>query len=207
MPHLDFTVQLSLRTVFSVTVEKIIIGALYLDLPAFNLTVDTLTNALSNCQAAPSGTSSDDVYAELIHVNGALVAELSYELLGGENSGILETWKIHNATDDCYAFFPGLGSIGAVPASPQSRLLTAAAVTTCTTGGSTSTTEGTGTTAVAVALKSLSSGAKAGAVIGGYLSSCTWLVRGENLSQTAFVPELVLTAHFRHQEPSPASQS
>jgi hypothetical protein len=168
MPQLDFSVQLSLRTVFSVTVEDINIGALYLDLPAFNLTVNTLTNAMSNCQTPPAGTPSDEIYAELIHLNGALIAELSYEILDGGKTGIIDTWTIWDALDKCYAFFPGLGSIGAVPASSKSPLLTAPAITTCTTGGTTST---TGTAAIGAALKSLSPGAKAGTVIGEYPSS------------------------------------
>ena len=167
MPQLDFSVQVSLRTVFSVTVEDINIGALYLDLPAFNLTVNTLTNAMSNCQTPPAGTPSDEIYAELIHLNGALVAELSYEILDGGKTGIIDTWTIWDALDKCYAFFPGLGSIGAVPASSKSPLLTAPAITTCTTG----TTSTTGTAAIGAALKSLSPGAKAGVVIGEYPSS------------------------------------
>ena len=179
MPQLDFSVQFSLRTVFSVTVEDINIGALYLDLPAFNLTVNTLKNAMSDCQAPPAGTPSDEIYAELIHLNGTLVAELSYELLDGNKTGVIDNWIIWDALDECYAFFPGLGSIGAVPASSKSPLLTAAAITTCTTGG---TTTNTGTAAVGAALKSLSPGAKAGAVIGEYLSSprrisFSWLCR------------------------------
>jgi hypothetical protein len=75
--QLDFNLKLSLRTVFSVKVENINIGALYLDLPAFNFTVNTLTNAMSDCQTPPAGTSSDQIYAELIHLNGDLIAELS----------------------------------------------------------------------------------------------------------------------------------
>jgi hypothetical protein len=167
MPKLDFSLQFSLRTVFSVTVEDINIGALYLDLPAFNLTVNTLTNAMSNCQTPPAGTPSDQIYAELIHLDGALVAELSYELLDGHETGVIETWTIWDALDKCYAFFPGLGTIGTVPSSSKSPLLTAAAITTCTTGGTGST---TGTAAVGAALKSLSPGAKAGAVIGEFLA-------------------------------------
>ncbi|MCJ1383187.1 hypothetical protein MMC17_006300 [Xylographa soralifera] len=163
MPQLDFSMQLSLRTVFSVTVENINIGALYLDLPAFNLTVNTLTNAMSNCQTPPAGTPSGEIYAELIHLNGALVAELSYEILDGDTTGIIETWTIWDALDKCYAFFPGLGSIGVVPDSSMSPLLTAAPVTTCTTGG---TTNLTGTAVVGAAIQSLSPGAKAGAIIG-----------------------------------------
>jgi hypothetical protein len=163
MPKLDFSLQFSLRTVFSVTVEDINIGALYLDLPAFNLTVNTLSNAMSNCQTPPAGTPSDQIYAELIHLNGALVAELSYEILDGSKTGVIETWTIWDALDKCYAFFPGLGSIGTVPSSSRSSLLTAPAITTCTTGSTTST---TGAAAVGAALKSLSPGAKAGAVIG-----------------------------------------
>jgi hypothetical protein len=165
MPQLDFSMQFSLRTVFSVTVEEINIGALYLDLPTFHLTTNTLTNAMSNCQTPPEGTPSDEIYAELIHFNGELIAQLSYELLDGDKTGIIANWTIWDALDECYAFFPGLGFIGAVPSSSKSPLLTASAITTCSTGGTTST---TGTAAVATALKSLSPGAKAGAVIGKY---------------------------------------
>ena len=150
------------------TVEDIDVGALYLDLPAFNLTVNTLTNAMSNCQTPSASTPSDDIYAELIHLNGALVAELSYEILDGHETGIIDTWTIWDALDKCYAFFPGLGSIGAVPASSKSPLLTAPAIRTCTTGGTTNT---TGTAAIVTGLKSLSPGAKAGAVIGEYPTS------------------------------------
>jgi hypothetical protein len=167
IPQLDFSVQFSLRTVFSVTVENINIGALYLDLPAFNLTVNTLTNALSNCQTPSASTPSDEVYAELIHLNGALVAELSYEVLDGGQTGLIGNWTIHEALDECYAFFPGSGFIGTVPDSSKSPLLTAPAVTTCTTGGNTT---HIGTAAVHTALKSLSPGAKAGAVIGKFTS-------------------------------------
>lgn len=163
IPQVEFSIQLSLRTVLSITVENINVGGLFLDLPAFNLTVATLTNALSNCETAPSGTPSDQIYAELIHMNGELVAELSYELLGGFESGLIEHWNIRDELDECYAFFPGLGFIGAVPSSPKSKLLTAAPITTCTAGAGAGT---TGTATVGEALRELSAGAKAGAVIG-----------------------------------------
>ncbi|MCJ1390596.1 hypothetical protein MMC18_003456 [Xylographa bjoerkii] len=163
MPQLDFSVQLSLRTVFSVTVEDINVGALYLDLPAFNLTVNTLTNAMSDCQTPPAGTPTDEIYTELIHLNGALVAELSYEIFDGGSTGIIEKWTIWNALDKCYAFLPGLGSIGVVPDSPQSPLLTAPPLTSCTAGGRTNL---TGTVSIGTAIQSLSPGAIAGAGIG-----------------------------------------
>jgi hypothetical protein len=146
-----------------VTVESIDVGSLYLDLPAFNLGVKTLTNAMSNCKSPPPGTPSDNIYAELIHLDGTLLAELSYELLNGEDTGIIDTWPIWDALDECYAFFPGLGFIGAVPDSDKSPLLSAAAVTTCTTGGKTAT---TGAGAITAAIKSLSPGDKAAAIIG-----------------------------------------
>lgn len=163
MPQLDFSVQLSLRTVFSVTFETVDIGALYLDLPAFKLEVNTLTNAMSDCQPPPAGTPSDEIYADLIHVTGGFVAELSYEILGGEEAGSIDQWPLGEAYEKCYAFFPGLGFIGPPPSSSKSALLTAPAITTCTTGG---TTNSTGTADIGAALKSLSPGAKAGAVIG-----------------------------------------
>jgi hypothetical protein len=109
LPKLDFNVQLSLRTVFSVTVEAINVGALFLDLPAFNLTVNTMTNALSNCQAPPSGTPTDKIYRELIHTTGTFLAELSYELLGGAKKGTLDTWPMWTPLDKCF-LFPGLGN-------------------------------------------------------------------------------------------------
>lgn len=158
MPKLDFSVEFALRTVFSMAVEGIDIGALYLDLPAFDFTIDTLTNKMSNCKTPPVGTPSDQIYAELIQLQGKLDAKLSYELLDGDET-LLDSWEIWNALDECYAFLPGLGSIGPVPASSKSAVLTAAAVTTCTTDG---------TTTVGAALKSLSPGTKAGAVIGKY---------------------------------------
>ena len=168
MPQLDFNILFSLRTVFSVTADDINIGALYLDLPAFNLTVNTMTNATSNCQAPLADTPPDEIYAELIHLDGELVAELSYELFDEDKNVIIETWPIWDALDKCYAFLPGLGSIGDVPTSSKSPLLTAPAITTCTTAGGTNTT--TGTAAVGAALKSLSPGAKASVVIGENLS-------------------------------------
>jgi hypothetical protein len=174
IPQVDFSLQLSLCTVFSITVEDINVGALFLDLPAFKLDVATLTNALKTCKAAPSGTPSDQVYAELIHMNGALVAELSYELLGGDESGVIDTWNITDVLDECYAFFPGLGFIGTVPSSSKSELLTAAPITTCTAGAGAGT---TGTAAVGEALRGLSPGAKAGAVIGELLF---WLYQGQS---------------------------
>ena len=163
IPQMEFNVQLSLRTVLSITVEDINIGALFLDLPAFKLDVATMTNALSTCKTPSSGTPSDQIYAELIHMNGALVANLSYELLGGKESGVIEHWKIWDALDECYAFYPGLGYIGSVPSSPKSNLLTAAPITTCTTGAEPGT---TGTAALGEALRGLSPGVKAAAVIG-----------------------------------------
>ena len=173
VPQLEFSVQFSLRTVFSITFEDINVGALYLDLPAFNLTVDTLSNAMSNCQTPPAGTPPDEVYSELIQVNGAYVAELSYELLEGGKTGTIDTWVMGEAFQGCFAFFPGLGSIGNVPPSPKSPNLTAAAITSCITAGTTTT---NGTAAVSAALKSLSPGAKAGAVVGEYLESYCELV-------------------------------
>jgi hypothetical protein len=163
MPQLDFSMQISLRTVFSVTAEDLNIGALYLDLPAYNLTINTLSNATSNCQTPQPGTPSDEIYAELIHLDGALVAELSYEILDGGLSGVIEDWTIGDKMDKCYAFFPGLGSIGVVPDSSQSPLLTAPPITTCTTGAQTTS---TGVAAIGAAINSLNAGAKAGAVIG-----------------------------------------
>ena len=168
MPQLDFNIQFSLRTVFSVTADDINIGALYLDLPAFNLTVNTMTNATSNCQAPLADTPPDEIYAELIHLDGDFVAELSYELFDEDIKGSIKKWPIWDELDKCYAFLPGLGSIGDVPPSSKSPLLTAPAITTCTTAGGSNTT--TGTAAVGAALKSLSPGAKASVVIGENLS-------------------------------------
>lgn len=162
-PELDFSVQISLRTVIGITVEEVNIGALMLDLPAFNFTAATVTDSLSNCKPPPAGTSSDQIYAELIHINGDLLAVLSYELLGGDESGVLDSWTMWDGLHECYAFFPGLGFIGAVPPSSKSKLLTAPPITTCTTG------TGPGATGIAglgEALKGLSPGEKAGAVIG-----------------------------------------
>lgn len=184
IPQLDFSVQLALRTVLSITVEDINIGALFLDLPAFNLTAATLTNALSTCQTPPSGTPSDQIYAELIQMNGALVAELSYELLGGDDSGVIENWKIWDALDECYAFFPGLGFIGVVPSSSKSELLTAAPLTTCTSGAGAGT---TGTAAVEEALRGLSPGTKAGVVIG-------------ELLFLGFARAVLLISHYRDSD-------
>ncbi|KIM98650.1 hypothetical protein OIDMADRAFT_147096 [Oidiodendron maius Zn] len=164
MPQLDFNIMFSLRTVFSVTAEDINIGALYLDLPAFSLTVNTMTNATSNCQAPLADTPPDEIYAELIHLDGEFVAKLSYELFGEDDKGVIKNWTIWDTLDKCYAFLPGLGSIGDVPPSSKSPLLTAPPITTCTTAGGTNTT--TGTAAVGAALKSLSPGAKASVVIG-----------------------------------------
>lgn len=163
IPQIEFNVEVSLRTVLSITVEDINVGALFLDLPAFSLDVATLTNALSDCKTPPSGTPSDQIYGELIHMNGSLIAGLSYELLGGRESGVLENWHIARVLNECYAFFPGLGFIGAVPSSSKSELLTAAPITKCTAGAEPGT---TGTAAVGEALRGLSPGAKAGAVIG-----------------------------------------
>ena len=162
-PELDFSVQISLRTVISITVDEVNIGALTLDLPAFKFTAATMTNSLSTCKPAPAGTPSDQIYAELIHMNGDLVAELSYELFGGDESGLIDQWDIWGGFHECYAFFPGLGFIGAVPPSSKSKLLTAPPITTCTTGA------GPGATGIAglgEALRGLSTGEKVGAIIG-----------------------------------------
>ena len=162
------------------SIEDINIGALYLELPAFNLTVNTLNNVLFNCKTAPAGTLSDQIYAELINLNGALVASLSYELLDGDESGNINNSTLVDALNECYAFFPGLGSLGAVPPSSKASNLTATAVTTCTTGGTTTT---TGTAAVHAAFKSLSPGSKARIAIGEYPSS--WIkVRSYRLFQS-----------------------
>ena len=173
-PELDFSVQLSLRTIISITAEEVNIGAITLDLPAFKVTAATMTDALSNCKAPTAVTPSDQIYAELIHVNGSLVAELSYELLGGKDSGVIDTWDIWDAFDRCYAFFPGLGFIGTPPPSSKSKLLTAPPITTCTTGS------GPGATGIAglgEALRGLSTGEKVGAIIGELLFClCSWAV-------------------------------
>lgn len=165
MPEAEFSIQLSLRTVFSVTVEEINVGALYLDLPAFNLTANTVTNMLSNCQSPSANTPPDDIYAELIDVNYALVADLSYKVFDGDFTGTIDTWT-WKSWSSCYAFFPGLGFIGPPPASSKSALLTASPVVACTSSGLNGTTTTTGPAAIGTALKSLSPGAKAGAIVG-----------------------------------------
>ena len=159
MPKLDFNMNFALRTVFSVTVEDINVGALYLDLPAFDLTVNTLQHKTSNCQTPSAGTPPDQIYDELIHMGATLNAILSYEILGGELAGQIESWQMWDGLDECYAFLPGLGSLGPVPASSKSSVLTAPPIMKCTTDGKVS---------VGAALKSLSPGAKAGAAIGEY---------------------------------------
>ena len=178
-PELDFSVQVSLRTVIGITVEDVNIGALMLDLPAFKFTAATVTDSLSNCKPPPAGTSSDQIYAELIQITGDLVAELSYELLGGDESGSLDNWTMWDGFHECYAFFPGLGFIGDPPPSSKSKLLTAPPITTCTTG------TGPGATGIAglgEALRGLSTGEKVGAVVGELLSllvfvgSCTDII-------------------------------
>jgi hypothetical protein len=157
MPKLEFSAMLALRTVFSVTVESIDVGTLTLDLPAFDFSVNTLTNRMSNCQTPPAGTPSDQIYAELIHMHGSLDAILSYELLDDEFSGVIDKWTMWNMLDECYAFLPGLGTIGSVPASSKDSILTARPVTTCTTDGKTT---------IGEAVKSLDSGEKAAIAVG-----------------------------------------
>jgi hypothetical protein len=162
IPQLEFDIKISLRSVFSVNTAGFDLGKLNLDLPAFDLSVETLSHMLSDCQSPPPGTPSDEIYDALIHLNGALVAELSYELFEGKDNGTIDHWTIADPLDKCYAFLPGLGSIGTVPSSSKSPLLDAAPVTTCTSG-STST---TGTAAVKSAVESLSRGDKAGIIVG-----------------------------------------
>jgi hypothetical protein len=147
-----------------VTVEDINIGALYLDLPAFNLTLETVTQTNSTCQTPLPG---DEVYTELIAMDGALVSVLSYELLDGDASGVIKSWTLWQPSilEQCFAFFPGLGFIGEVPSSPTARNLTTAAIETCSTGNDSTS---TGTAAVGAALKALSPGDKAGVAIGVY---------------------------------------
>ena len=160
--------MLALRTVFSVTVEGVDVGALTLDLPAFDFNVNTLTNKMSNCQTPPAGTPSDQIYAELIHMHGSLDAILSYELLDDEFSGVIETWTMWNMFDKCYAFLPGVGSLGAVPSSSEDSVLTARPVTTCTTDGKTT---------IGVAATSLDRGEKDAVGVGKYWACSTACLR------------------------------
>ena len=160
MPSLDFSAMLALRTVFSVDVEGLDVGALTLDLPAFDLEVQTKQNMLANCKAPLPGTPSDEIYQELIHLSASLDAKLSYELLGDESSGPLDSWTIWNALDECYAFLPGSGSLGPVPTSSADSVLTEKPVTTCTTDG--------GQVTVGSIVQSLSPGVKAGVAVGQY---------------------------------------
>jgi hypothetical protein len=156
-------VQLSLRTVFSISVFDFKVAALNLDLPAFNLDVESRANVLANCQTPPAGTPSDRIYSELTSFHGNLFAELSYDITNDTRS--IKKWEIWDNLNKCYAFFPGLGHIGSVPDSPKSALLTAAAVTTCTTDGVAS------SATLGAVLGALSPGAKAGAVIGEFIIS------------------------------------
>ena len=158
MPSLDFSAMLALRTVFSVDVEGLDVGALTLDLPAFDMSVQTEQNMLANCKVAPPGTPSDKVYQELIHLTASLDAKLSYELLDDEFSGPLGNWTIWNALDECYAFLPGSGSIGPVPTLSTDSVLTEKPVTTCTTDG--------GQVTVGSLVHSLGPGIKAGIACG-----------------------------------------
>ena len=105
--------------------------------------------------------------AELIHAHGSLDAILSYELLGDELSGIIHTWTMADLFDECYAFLPGLGALGAVPASSKDSILTARPVTTCTIDGKTTT---------GVPVKSLDRGEKAGAAIGKFITYVFFVV-------------------------------
>ena len=164
MPRLDFSATLALRTIFSVSVEDINVGSLFLDLPAFDLGVTTLQNKLSNCKPPPPGTPPDQIYAELVQLSATLDAKLSYELLDDEFSGDIDSWTMADLVEECYAFLPGVGSLGRVPDSSADPVLTAAAVTTCTTDGK---------AAVETALRALSRGEKAG-IIAGKLSNPLW---------------------------------
>lgn len=157
MPQLDISAMLSLRTVFSVTVEGFDVGSLTLDLPAFDFGVHTLQNMMSNCQNPPAGTPSDQIYEELIHLSGNLDAILSYDALDDEFSGQIHKWTLWNMFDRCYAFLPGSGSIGSVPPTSKDSVLTAKPVTTCTTDGKPT---------VSAVIKTLSRGDKAAIAIG-----------------------------------------
>jgi hypothetical protein len=158
IPSLDFSAMLALRTIFSVDVEGLDVGALTLDLPAFDLNVQTEQNMLADCTTPPPGTPSDKIYQELIHLTASLDAKLGYELLGDEFSGLLGNWTIGKPVDKCYAFLPGSGSIGQVPPLSTDSVLTAKPVTTCTTDG--------GRVTVGSIVQSLSPGFKAGIAVG-----------------------------------------
>lgn len=149
--------MLSLRTVFSVSVESIDVGTLTLDLPAFDFNVNTVTDKTSNCKTPPPGTPSNQIYGELIHMHGSLDAILSYELLDGDFSGVIDNWTMWNMFDECYAFFPGVGTLGTVPSTSEDSVLTARPVTTCTTDGKTT---------IGVAVRSLDRGEKAAIAVG-----------------------------------------
>jgi hypothetical protein len=125
MPELDFSLTFALRTVFTVTVQDINIGTLNLDLPAFDMEVETLSKKMSDCSTPPAGTPADQIYDQLIHLSGSLDAVLSYSLLEDESEGVLANWTIWDAVDECYAFLPGAGKIGPVPASSDSPKLVA----------------------------------------------------------------------------------
>ena len=128
------------------------------------MTVSTLNNVTSKCQTPPSGTSSKDIYKELINLTGDLNAVLGYELLNEAKSGTIDSWRIHDELNECFAFYPGLAALGNVPDSSNAAVLSATPRTKCTTAGTNST--ATGNAALGATLKSLSPGAKAGAVIG-----------------------------------------
>ena len=157
VPKLDFSAMIALRIVFSVTMESYDVGALTLDLPAFDFTANTLTNKLKDCKPAPAGTPQDQIYAELIHLGGSLDAKLRYELLDDDFSGLIYKKSMWNMLDKCYAFLPGVGSLGEVPPSSKDAVLTAKPVTTCTTDGKPS---------IGAAVKSLSSGTEAAIAVG-----------------------------------------
>ena len=165
--------MLALRTVFSVSVESINVGNITLDLPAFDFNANTVTNKLANCQSPPPGTPSDQIYAELIHMHGSLDAILSYELLDGDFGGVIDNWTMWNMFDECYAFLPGVGTLGTVPSSSTDSVLTARPVTTCTTDGKAT---------IGAAVQSLDRGEKAAIGVGKSFSCwnlLAWAVPGD----------------------------
>ena len=157
MPKLDFSAMLALRTVFSVSVESINVGNLTLDLPAFEFNANTVTNKMANCKTPPPGTPSDKIYAELIQMGGSLDAILSYEVFDGSEGGVIDKWTMWNGFHECYAFLPGVGTLGKVPPTSRDSVLSAKPVTTCTTGGKTT---------IGVPVQSLDRGEKAAIAVG-----------------------------------------
>jgi hypothetical protein len=120
-PSDDFTFELSFRPIFKVSTAVVGVSTgleaeVFVDVPKLDIAVSQVTNVTHDCEAAPSGTASDQIFHNLTLVVPTLSYDFGFNATGIETK-ISPLGSSSALPTSCLDFLPSASALGPVPES------------------------------------------------------------------------------------------